>query len=166
MSEFKVIETQEQFDQAIASRLRRDRESYQKQFEADLKEKGWKSAEEIAALTESLNTQITTLQNAAAETEKTLAEKEQLIADGEKYRTDLAKTRIAIAAGLKLDYVDRVRGNNEEEWKKDAELLAKDFAAAHLPPPLGSPEPIITNSDPDAVAKRKFEEWMKAALDQ
>ena len=58
MAEFKVIETQEQLDSIITARLERDRKSYAKQFEADYKEKGWKSPEEIEALTKDLNDQI------------------------------------------------------------------------------------------------------------
>ena len=64
MSEFKVIETQEQLDAIITARLERDRKSYAKQFEADYKEKGWKSPEEIEELTKDLNAQISTLQTA------------------------------------------------------------------------------------------------------
>ena len=54
MSEFKVIETQEAFDAAISARLKRDREKYAEQFETELKDKGWKSPEDIAALTADL----------------------------------------------------------------------------------------------------------------
>lgn len=145
MSEFKVIETQEDFDAAISARLKRDRERYAEQFEADLKGKGWKSPEEITELTADLNKQIETLQAAAASTEKLIAEKDTKIAEGEKYRTDLAKTRIAIAAGLGIEQVGRIQGANEEEWAADAKKLMGEFAAYServnsQPVPLGSAE--------------------------
>ncbi len=140
MADFKVIETQEQFEEAIKARLDRDRKTYRKAFEEEMREKGWKSPEEIEGLTKDLNTQIETLNAAAAETAKKISEKDEAIAKGEKYRTDLAKTRIAITAGLKLDYVDRLRGETEAEWEADAQVLAKDFAMAHAVAPLGSPE--------------------------
>ena len=91
MSEFKVIETQEEFNAAISERLKRDREKYAAEFEAQLKEQGWKTPEEVAALTEDLNKQVEKLQNAAASTEKLLAEKDAAIAKGEEYKAAYEK---------------------------------------------------------------------------
>ena len=142
MSEFKIIDTQEAFDAAISARLKRDREKYAEQFEAELKDKGWKSPDDIAALTADLNKQIETLQTAAADTEKLMTEKDAKIAEGETYRADLAKTRIALAAGLSIDQVGRLQGANEDEWKADAKQLVKEFneysARTNKPAPLGS----------------------------
>lgn len=145
MSEFKVIETQEAFDAAISARLKRDREKYAEQFEAEMKEKGWKSPEEIETLTADLNKQIETLTTAAASTEKLIAEKDAKIAAGEKDRADLAKTRIAIAAGLGIDQVDRLKGENEDEWKADAKKLMDSYIAfsersVNTPSPLANTE--------------------------
>lgn len=155
MSEFTVIETQEQFDKAISERLRRDRESYAKRFE------GWKSPEDVQTLTEELNNRIKALEDAAAATQQTLAEKDAAIAEGAKYRTDLEKTRIALAAGLKIDYADRLRGETAEDWRKDAEALAKDFATAHITVPLGNPDPVPANG---STTRQKFAEWMAESL--
>lgn len=152
---FTIIETQEQFDAAISERLRRDRESYAKRFE------GWKSPEDIQALTEDLKARIKSLEDAAAATQQTLAEKDAAIAEGAKYRTDLEKTRIALAAGLKLDYADRLRGETADDWKKDAEALAKDFAAARVTAPLGNPDPIPADT---ATTRQKFADWMAESL--
>lgn len=142
MAEFKVIETQEDFDAAISARLKRDREKYAEQFKNEMREKGWKSAEEVAELTADLNKQIETLQNTAASTEKILAQKDAEIAKGETYRADLEKTRIAIAAGLSIDQASRLRGTNTEEWTADAKKLADEFtrfaAGYNQPAPLGS----------------------------
>lgn len=135
MTEFTTISTQEEFDAAIKERLKRERESMAKKYE------GWLSPEDQKKRVSEYEKQIKALQDAAAESEKTLAEKDAKIAEGAKYRTDLEKTRIALAAGLKIDYADRLRGENADEWKKDAEVLAKDFAGAHRTAPLGSPEP-------------------------
>ena len=154
MSEFKIIETQEQFDAAISERLKRDREAYAKKFE------GYKSPEEIEKLTENLNTQIKALEDAAAATQQTLAEKDAEIAKGAQYRTDLEKTRIALAAGLKIDYADRLKGETAEEWKADAEMLAKDFASVHVAP-LGSPEPSGTGKQ---ATSAQFAEWFKETM--
>ncbi len=142
MSEFKVIDTQEAFDAAISDRLKRDREKYWKQFEEEMKSKGWKSPDEISEITADLNKQIATLQNAAASTEKILAEKDAKIAEGEIYRTDLVKTRIALNAGLGIDQVGRLQGANEEEWEEDAKKLIGEIEAfankSNQPTPIGN----------------------------
>ena len=151
MSEFKIIETQEQFDAAISERLKRDREAQAKKYE------GWTSPGDLQKITEDLNKKIKSLEDAAVATEQTIAEKDAEIAKGAQYRTDLEKTRIALAAGLKVEYADRLRGENAEEWKADAEVLAKDFAAAHVAAPLGSNEPI--NSGEPNTAKQ-FADWV------
>lgn len=146
MSDFKIIETQEQFDAAISERLKRDREAQAKKYE------GWTSPEELKKVTDDLNKKIKSLEDAAAETQKTIAEKDAEIAKSAQYRTDLEKTRIALAAGLKIDYADRLRGETVEEWKKDAEVLAKDFATAHITAPLGSSEPTMTKDTNNKAA--------------
>ena len=140
MSDFKIIETQEQFDAAISERLKRDRETQAKKYE------GWISPEEQQKALDELNKKIKALEDAATVSERTIAEKDAEIAKSAKYRTDLEKTRIALAAGLKIEYADRLRGENADEWKADAETLAKDFSAAHQVAPLGSPEPTVTNN--------------------
>ena len=134
MADFTPINTQEEFDAAIKERLKRDREAQAKKYD------GWVSPEDQQKRASEYEKQIKALQDAAAESEKVLAEKDAKISEGAKYRTDLEKTRIALAAGLKIEYADRLMGENADEWKKDAETLAKDFAAAHRTAPLGSPE--------------------------
>lgn len=155
--EFKVIETQEQLDAVIGERLKRERDNVQK----ELAGKGWLSPEAVQKAMQEQSDKIKALEEAAAATQQTLADKDAAIAEGAKYRADLEKTRIALAAGLKMEYADRLRGDSAEEWKKDAEALAKDFAAAHVTAPLGNPEPVKTEG-PD-VAK-KFAAWMEETM--
>lgn len=134
MSEFTPITTQEELDAVIGERLKRERETSAKKYE------GWTSPDDLKKITDEHNKAIKKLQDAAAEAEKTLAEKDKLIADSEHYRTDLEKTRIALAAGLPERYATRLVGENADEWKADAEAMAKDFAPAK-PAPLGNPDP-------------------------
>lgn len=134
MADFTPINTQEEFDAAIKERLKRDREAQAKKYE------GWASPDDQKKRAAEYEKQIKDLQDAAAESEKAIAEKDAKIAEGAKYRTDLAKTRIALNAGLDIKYADRLMGESEDEWKKDAEMLAKDFAATHRTAPLGNPE--------------------------
>lgn len=148
MAEFKIIETQEQLDAIVSERLKRDREAREKKYE------GWISPDDLKKINDDHASKIKAMEDAAAEVQKQLTEKDNQIAEGARYRTDLEKTRIALAAGLKIDYADRLRGETAEEWKKDAETLAKDFAASHSTAPLGSSEPTITeNSKNNAALK-------------
>ena len=150
MSEFKVIETQEQLDSIIVDRVKRAKESEAKKFE------GWKSPEDIEGLTKELTDKVKALEDAAAETQKQIEAKDQQIAEGNKYRTDLEKTRIALRAGLDIKYADRLRGENTEEWEADAKELAKDFAAASKAVPPGSYEPTETGERSNADI---FADW-------
>lgn len=140
MAEFTPIETQEQFDAAISERLKRDRETQAKKYE------GWTSPDEMQKVIDEYKGRIKALEDAAAATQQTMAEKDAAIAESAKYKTDLEKTRIALSVGLDLKYAERLRGETAEEWKTDAEELAKDFAAVHNVPPLGSPEPVIDDT--------------------
>lgn len=135
MADFTIIETQEQFDAAIGDRLKRERESLAKKYE------GWRSPKDIEELTVTHSAELQKAQDALAEAERKSAEKDAKIAEGAKYKADLEKTRIALAAGLKMEYADRLRGGTAEEWEEDAKILAKDFASAHRTAPLGSSEP-------------------------
>lgn len=159
MAEFKIIETQEQLDALIGDRLKRDRESYAKKFD------GWKSPEDIKKITDGLNARIKSLEDDAAATKKTIEDKDAEIAKGAKYRADLEKTRIALKAGLDIKYADRLRGENAEEWEKDAKELAKDFSAAHVTAPPASHEPVMTNKESKTAARDAAFKSMLSKLD-
>ena len=150
----KPITTQEELDSVIGERLKRAKESEAKKFE------GWKSPEDIATLTsahEKALSDLTTVKDTEISSLK-----EQIQASGAesaKYKAELDKTRIALTAGLKIEYADRLRGETPEEWKADAEILAKDFAASHTAPPLGNPDPLDVKPP---TARAKFAEWAEA----
>ena len=149
---FEVIETQEQLDAIIGERIKRAGE--RAEAKAAEKYNGWTSPEELDKIKETFNTEIAALK-------ETTAKQKEALKESEKTRTDLAKTRIAITAGLDIKYADRLQGENEEEWKKDAEALAKDFTVAHqatTPPPLGASEPEITK---DIATREQFAAWME-----
>ncbi|MBR2759649.1 MAG: hypothetical protein IKD66_00625 [Solobacterium sp.] len=146
----KAITTQEELDAVIGERLKRAKEKYS----------GWTSPEDLQRIQEEHAKAIKKLEDAASETQKIIDEKDKTIAESAKYRTDLEKTRIALAAGLDVKYANRLQGENEEEWKKDAEDLAKDFAMSHSAPPLGNPDPATSKASPEDVAKKKFADWL------
>lgn len=146
----KPITTQEEFDAAIGERLKRERESSAKKYE------GWLSPEDQKKLNDSHAEELKKLQDAAASNEKLIAEKDKQIAEGTRYKTDLEKTRIALSVGLDLKYAERLKGDNADEWKADAEELAKDFAAAHVTAPLGPAEPTVDNANKSDNAWKAF----------
>ena len=116
MSEFKPITTQEEFDAAISDRLKREREKY-----ADydnLKSNNSEQAKKIGDLEKSLNDANEKISGH----QKTV---DELNAKIKGYETDSAKTRIALAAGLPYEMASRLKGDSEDDIKKDAESLAK-----------------------------------------
>jgi len=151
----KPITTQEELDALIGERLKRERETAAKRFE------GFISPEDMEKINKTHAAEIKNYQDAAEKTKAALEEKDKAIAEGEKYRTDLEKTRIAIGAGLDPKYAARLQGATAEEWKADAEDLAKDFASAHSAAPLGSPERVPTEDSTAKIAERKFKEWFE-----
>lgn len=162
----KPITTQEELNAVIGDRLQREREQAAKRYE------GWKSPEDLQKLTEQHNdslaqltaakdAEIKALQEAAEKTKQDIADRDSKLAESAKYKTELDKTRIALAAGLDLKYVDRIKGETEDEWKADAEMLAKDFAAAHRTPPIGSPELRTTPVTQKELEKEAFGKMLK-----
>jgi len=153
---FTIIETQEQLDAVVGERIARAKETTKKEFE------GWISPEELTKQTANLNERMSALDEqirVLTEEKETLTnqltEKDSTIA---AYETASAKTKIAIAAGLRPEYADRLKGESEEEWKTDAASLAKDFAAAHQTPPL------VNNEAP--IEKKSTKDQLQDWLDQ
>lgn len=146
----KAITTQEELDAVIGERLKRAKEKYS----------GWTSPEDLQKIQEEHAKAIKKLEDAASETQKIIDEKDKTIAESAKYRTDLEKTRVALAAGLNVKYADRLKGETVEEWTKDAEEMVKDLAMYHSAPPLGNPDPATSKVSPEDVAQKKFSAWL------
>lgn len=139
MSDFKIIETQEELDAVIKSRLSREREKY-----ADYEDLKQRLADFEAKETTYQNT-INDLKT--RETDLT-SQIESLNGDLTKTKLQTAKQRIATEYGLPLDLADRLQGEDEESFKADAERLASYLAPKQPTPPMKSNEPTI---DPDPL---------------
>lgn len=156
MSEdFKVIETQEQFNEAISGRLQRERASLEKKYE------GFLSPEEVSRQTDGLNATIAEL-NKTIETEKKTAstkigdlEKQvsELTAKNKNYEKDSVKIRIAHEAGLSYDAIGFLQGDDEESILKSAETLKGLIGASGGAAPLASTE--TDNNSKDETAEYK-----------
>lgn len=144
MSEFKVIETQEQFDDMVRDRLKRERDTVKKDYEgflspADVAEKykGYLSPEDIEAKYKDYLSP---------------EEAGKLRTKVKGYETDSVKTRIAHETGLSYDAVQFLKGEDEESIRKSAESL-KGLVGMTNVAPLASTEPGGMGSATDAALR-------------
>ena len=148
--EFKVIETQEDFDKAIQKRLA------QKDREMSEKYKDFVSPDAVATLKEEYEKRIAEATAQIQSVKDSYAEKDAefktLTERAEKAEKALLKNRIANENGLPLELSARLIGETEEELKADAENLAL-FMKPQSAPPLKSLEPVTTDKNAAVWAK-------------
>lgn len=134
MSEFKTIETQEELDNIVKERLRREREKFgdyddlkKRVSELESENSALKSTvEEDKQTRAGLDAQITELQGQVS-----------------NYETASLRTRIALQNGLPYDLADRLQGADEEALRADAERLAGFMRPTTPQAPLRDTEPPI-----------------------
>lgn len=140
MGEFTPIETQEAFDNAIKSRLERERNKFAEQLaELDnIKQQLADSQKQVGDLSSALdkaNEKITGFDSQIAERDAKI----------KGYELHSAKTAIAHEYGLSYDAIDFLQGDDEEAIKKSAESLKNLVGSNRNSAPLASSEPIITD---------------------
>ena len=132
MSEFKTIETQEELDNIVKERLRREREKFG-------------DYDDLKKRVSELESENGALKATAEETKQTIAESDARIIELQgqvsNYETASLRTRIALQNGLPYDLADRLQGADEEELRADAERLAGFMRPATPPAPLRDTEP-------------------------
>lgn len=148
--DFKVIETQEEFDKAIQKRLA------QKDREAAEKYKDFLSPDEVAEIKTEYENRIKEATEQVKSVKESYASQDAefkaLTERAEKAEKSLLKNRIAHENGLPLELSARLIGDTEEELKADAESLAA-FMKPQSAPPLMSFEPVTTDSKTAAWAQ-------------
>lgn len=123
MAEFTPINTQEEFDKAIAGRLAR----LKNQFENELE-----NTKNQYADYEQLKSEITALKEQNGELAKNFEEANNRVA---QYERESVKTRIARENGLSDEFSSYLKGNTEEELNESAKFLAEHMQKKkHLPP--------------------------------
>lgn len=137
MSEFKIIETQEELDNIVKERIRREREKFS-------------DYDELKKRVSELETENGTLKTSIEETKKTITESEAQITDLQgkvsNYETASLRTRIALQNGLPYDLADRLQGTDEASLTADAERLAGFMRPAPVPQaPLKDVEPEVSS---------------------
>ena len=144
MSEFEAITTQEQFDQRIGERLKRERETISKKYE------GYLSPEDVQKKYEGyLSPEDVQKKYEGYLSPEEAAEKDKKI---KGYETNSVKMRIAHEHNIPYELAERLTGETEEDLKKDAETMAK-FLRGKSVPPLKSTEPDGADGKRAAVAK-------------
>ena len=130
-TEFKAIETQEDFDAAIKARL--DRNTKTVTDEVKKSYEGYISPEDAKKLTD----QVDALTKQLTEKDTSIAD---LTAKNKAYETASVKARIAHEKGLPFELAERLSGETEEDIAADAETLAKFISAGRAPAPLYEPQ--------------------------
>lgn len=151
MSEFKPIETQDQFDAMIGERLKRERETIKKEFEGYLspedvtkKYAGYLSPEDVAKKYKGYLSP------------EEVAKKDAQI---KGYESSSVKTRIAHEMGLPYELAARLSGETEEDIRKDAEALFKVIGQQEAP--LASTERGVPKDNNTRVALKGVLDGLK-----
>ena len=145
MTDFKIIETQEELDAVIKARLYIEREKYA-DYE-DLKK-------QLADFEAKELTYQNTINDLKTRETELASRVESLNGDLTQTKLQTAKQRIATEYGLPLDLADRLQGDDEDGFKADAERLASYLAPKQPTPPMKSNEPVI--SDSKDLTMKKF----------
>lgn len=146
MSDFKVIETQEQFDEIIKGRLEREREKAIKETEekyADYDVLKGKNTDMQKQL-DDLNKELTENKDKIAAHDKEVADLNSKIAQHER---DSVKIKVANEMGIPYELASKLTGDDEEAIRADAKTFAafiqkKPSAPGYNPelPPGGEKE--------------------------
>lgn len=142
MTEFKVIETQEQLDAIIKSRLDREKAKYS-DYDA------------LAEKIKNLETENTNLKQAITDKETSESTNLTRITELEKdvttWKNKSLKQQIAMKNGLPFDLADRLQGDNEESLNEDAERLASLVSVKNYTQPLADKEPAFKEKGVDSA---------------
>ena len=145
MSDFKIIETQEELDAIVKARLSREREKYADYD--DLKK-------QLADFEARETTYQKTINDLKTRETELVSQVDSLNGDLAQTKLQTAKQRIATEYGLPLDLAERLQGDDEDGFKADAEQLASYFTPKQPTPPMKSNEPVI--SDSKDLTMKKF----------
>ena len=142
MSEFKVIESQEELDKVIQKRLERNTREVEERY------KDYMSPDDVSALKGDYETKIKAYEEKIAGNDAIVAE---LTTRATTAETKLIKTNAANKNGIPLELASRLQGSSEEEIDKDAQAFAS-LLKPKTPAPLFTGEPAGTKTDSKEAA--------------
>lgn len=137
-TEFKAIETQEEFDAAIKARLDRNTKTVTDEVKKGYE--GYLSPDEVKKLTaqtEGLRQQVNTLTAQLTEKDTAITD---LTAKNKAYETASVKARIAHEKGLPYELAERLSGETEQDIAADAEKLVQFVGSQKPAAPLYAPQ--------------------------
>lgn len=151
MAEFTPITTQEEFDSRISERLQRERAKYSDYEDLKNKAEQYKDYDDLKKSVETLTGEKNTLQESLNAANSTIEEQKTTI---KGYETGSVKTRIAHELGIPYPMIDRLKGETEEDIRKDAESIRKLIGTSTQVLPLRT-ENDQKSSDPIKDAWKK-----------
>lgn len=155
MGEFTPINTQEELDKVLSSRLQRERDTVSKTFQAQIEERDTKIAG-FESTIKDLNKQIETLNGQTGR----ITELEAKVLE---YETASVKTRIAKETfGFPIELADKISGTDEASMRADAQNFV-DALKRQQPQPIPRYVPAGEggNDGKDAALKATLENLRK-----
>lgn len=145
MSEFKVIESQEEFDARIKDRIERAKEKAIEDYKIEIK----KTIDDLKSENSSLKNEVAGYKESLEEVkgkDETIKGLNEKISAFERAEV---KRNIALEYGLPFKLADKISGDDEDSMKKDAEVMAKYFSESKksYEPPLKSYENKVDEKD-------------------
>lgn len=145
MSDFKVIESQEEFDLRIKDRIERAKEKAIEDYKSEIK----KTIDDLRNENSSLKNEVAGYKESledVKEKDETIGGLNEKISAFERAEV---KRNIALEYGLPFKLADKISGDDEDSMKKDAELMAKYFSDSKrtYEPPLKSYENKVDEKD-------------------
>lgn len=125
MGDFKVIETQEEFDKAIQKRLAQKDRELEEQYREYL------SPDKVEELKAEYENRLEDANKLLESANAKLKDHDKIVSDltlrAQTAETSLLKSKIAIEKGVPFRLAEKLEGSNEEELSKDAENMVKEF---------------------------------------
>ena len=148
MAEFTPINTQAEFDAAIADRLSRQEKSIAARFE------GAMPAADVESMKNGYEKTIADLNEQIRQANSAKEASDQQLTDAlskiKGYETDSVKTRIALEVGIPYQMASRLAGETEEDIRKDAVSIREMMKPAAAP--LANAEPLMGGGTRDQFA--------------
>lgn len=149
MSEFKVIETQEELDAILAKRLERKEREVQERY------KGYASPEDVDKVKAEYEAKLKAKDEEIQKAAEKYAESDKVVSDltlrAETAERSLLRAEVASENKLPYELSARLIGDTKEDMQKDAELLAS-FLKPQSAPPAYSTTPASNGGRPSTDA--------------
>lgn len=145
---FEAITTQEQLDNIISERLKRERETTEKKVRESIEKEyleKYGDYEELKTRSDEYSKQIEEFNQTIKDNSDKLAGYEKSSREAQeklkKYEMDSMKMKIAHEAGIPFELASRLSGEDEAAIRKDAEGMSRFISNRRKSAPLASTEP-------------------------